>query len=123
MVVSIPDILQKIKRLFSSRLGETILIITIFALGNIGSYILGSTNSISPKTQPVIIAGDIETYEEIMSRVSKTTGVVFGSINGTKFYYDNCSGGKSIKNENRIWFETIAEAIAAGYTQATNCKP
>lgn len=123
MVVSIPDILQKIKRLSSNRIGETILIISIFALGNIGSYILGSTNNILTENEPVIIAGDIETYEDVMSRVNTSTGLVFGSINGTKFYYDNCSGGKSIKNENKIWFETIAEAIAAGYTQATNCKP
>lgn len=123
MDVSIHDILTKIKGQGRGRAGETALIIGLFIVANIVSYIIGSSTSTSIETSPVIIASNVKSYDEAISSVNLNTGIVFASKNGTKFYYDNCSGGKSIKSENRIWFETVEEAQAAGYTIATNCNP
>jgi hypothetical protein len=123
MDVSIHDIWAKIKGASSGRVGKTALIIILFVIANIASYMLGSSNNVSETTSPVIIAGNVKSYDEAISTVNLGTGIVFASKNGTKFYYDNCSGGKSIKTENRIWFEKEEEARAAGYTLATNCSP
>lgn len=44
------------------------------------------------------------------------------SKNGTRYHLPWCSGAKSINEANRVWFSTKAEAEAAGYTPAANCK-
>jgi len=43
------------------------------------------------------------------------------SKNGTKYYGAGCSGASRIKAENQVWFGTIEDAEAAGYTLAANC--
>lgn len=47
---------------------------------------------------------------------------VVASKSGTKYHLPSCPGAKSIKPENLISFATRAEAEAAGYTPAANCK-
>lgn len=54
--------------------------------------------------------------------VSRPAGSVVGSKNGSKYHHLWCSGVKSIKEENQIWFDSEEAALAAGYTQAGNCK-
>lgn len=48
--------------------------------------------------------------------------VYMASKNGTKYYLPTCGSAKRIKEENRVWFATKAEAEAAGYSAAANCK-
>lgn len=50
-----------------------------------------------------------------------TSGTYLGSKNGTKYYLPTCGGVKRIKTENIVWFQTKAEAEAAGYGPAANC--
>jgi hypothetical protein len=47
---------------------------------------------------------------------------ITASKNGTKYYYQNCSGVSRIKVENRIYFESEDEAQKAGYALANNCQ-
>ena len=49
-------------------------------------------------------------------------GQVVASKSGTKYHYPWCSGAKSIKEENKVYFDNIEAARAAGYTPAGNCK-
>lgn len=53
--------------------------------------------------------------------VGKASGTYLASKNGTKYYLPSCGGSKRIKEENKIWFDTKAEAEAAGYGPAANC--
>jgi hypothetical protein len=48
--------------------------------------------------------------------------IVYGSINGTKYYNHGCASGNRIKSENRIYFANPGEALLAGYEPAANCK-
>jgi hypothetical protein len=43
------------------------------------------------------------------------------SKSGSKYYLPTCSGATRIKEENKVYFATIAEAQAAGYAPAANC--
>ena len=43
------------------------------------------------------------------------------SKSGTKYYAPGCPGASRIKAENQVWFGTIDDAEAAGYTLAANC--
>lgn len=47
--------------------------------------------------------------------------VYMASKNGTKYYLPTCGTAKRIKEENRVWFATKDEAVAAGYSPAANC--
>lgn len=49
-------------------------------------------------------------------------GGYVASKNGGKYHLPWCSGAQRIKEENKVWFKTKAEAEAAGYTPAANCK-
>ncbi|MDP3402697.1 MAG: Ada metal-binding domain-containing protein [bacterium] len=50
-----------------------------------------------------------------------TSGTYLASKNGTKYYLPTCGSAKRIKPENIVWFQTKAEAEAAGYGPAANC--
>lgn len=49
-------------------------------------------------------------------------GEVVASKTGTKYYFPWCGTAKRIKEENKVWFASRAEAEAAGYEPAANCK-
>ncbi|MFZ2072803.1 MAG: hypothetical protein WA101_01975 [Minisyncoccia bacterium] len=46
----------------------------------------------------------------------------FASNRGQKYYSIGCSAGKTIKQENRIYFSTPSEAEQAGYTISSSCN-
>ncbi len=48
-------------------------------------------------------------------------GGYVASKNGTKYHLPWCGSAKQIKEENKIWFATKADAERAGYTAASNC--
>lgn len=43
------------------------------------------------------------------------------SQSGTKYYLPGCLGVNRIKEENKVWFSTIEDAVLAGYEPAANC--
>ncbi len=45
-----------------------------------------------------------------------------GSRNGEVYHLPHCSGAKRINEANRVTFNSKAEAEAAGYRPAANCK-
>jgi len=49
-------------------------------------------------------------------------GSYVASKSGTKYHLPWCGSAKQIKDSNKIWFQSKAEAEAAGYTPAANCK-
>jgi len=50
--------------------------------------------------------------------------VVASKASNSKLYHFTwCSGSKRIKEENQLWFDNEAAAIAAGYKLAGNCLP
>lgn len=49
-------------------------------------------------------------------------GEYVASKTGTKYYLPWCGTAKRIKEENKVWFSSKAEAESAGYEPAKNCK-
>jgi hypothetical protein len=52
---------------------------------------------------------------------SLTGGQVVASKSGTKYHLPTCPGAKQIKEANKIVFDSVAAAEAAGYKPAANC--
>jgi len=58
-------------------------------------------------------------WEEYQSQ--QRQGDYFGSRNGTKIYTEGCSAGSRIKDENKVFFETIQQAESLGYSLSSSC--
>ena len=51
-----------------------------------------------------------------------TQGQFVASKNGTKYYLPWCSGATRIKEENKVWFQSVEEAKRAGFAPSSACK-
>lgn len=103
-----------------------IWLILVAALG--GSLVFGFWSFLSTNFQPepltienVPVAGEGQTKITSGEKPATVTGKYVASKNGTRYYLPTCSGAKRIKEENKIWFKTAAEAQARGLTPAVNC--
>jgi len=54
--------------------------------------------------------------------MSADKGAFVASKNGKKYYPTGCSGANRIKEDNKIFFGTRAEAEQAGYGLGAGCK-
>lgn len=59
----------------------------------------------------------------VTSESTAFTERLVASSGGTRYYYMHCSGTERIKDENKIYFDTVKAAEAAGYTLALRCSP
>ena len=127
--MSITERLNKIKPL--------ILPLNLVLIGTLG-FGLGRYTRIEEAKVPVMIENPLG---EALATTSKTslggdsnlvstsldttnmmkTGTLVGSKNGTKYHYPWCGGAARIKEENKVWFASAAEATRLGYTPAANC--
>ena len=129
--------MQKIKLFIESERGKDILIILIVILVGICSFFLGRLSNQSSNDglkieftgQEAAAVGSITTKEpklianpSISAKINNNTqGSYFASKRGKKYYSTGCSAGKSIKQENRIYFQTSTEAEKAGFTFSSSC--
>lgn len=54
---------------------------------------------------------------------AEPAGAYLGSVNSDKFHAPDCRQAETIKEANRIWFDSREEAAAAGYTPCSVCQP
>lgn len=120
---------HKAKRAFQADFFTAIVIILVAFAG----FGLGRLSSLERKKTPILIErdqsflyqsnriipdGKINSSE--INKNSKQKSFV-ASKSGTKYYFPWCGTVSRIKEENKIWFASEAEAQKAGYTPATNC--
>ena len=135
--------MEKIKQFFNetmqSEKGKDILIVIIVVLVGLGSFELGRLSKENSSKGIRIEYGDqagnaISATESIgnLSQNAKIDPIIqnsnsvgktfFASSRGSKYYTISCSAGKTIKQENRIYFTTGEEAERAGYTLSSSCN-
>lgn len=127
--------MSKIKTWIQSEQGKDILIVLIVILVGLGSFELGrlSKSGRSPgikikypdqvTNQPAnaFSASSDASYNDPES-ASANTGSFFASKRGKKYYPLGCPAGSTLKEENKIWFETREEAEATGYELSSSCE-
>jgi hypothetical protein len=141
--------MEKIKSFINETLqsdkGKDILIVIIIILVGIGCFELGrlsksnDSRGIKITTTPTDTSSNIDQgiQQSINPSVNQTANVLgavgfqnsnsikktfFASSKGKKYYTISCSAGKTIKQENRIYFTTGEEAERAGYTLSSSCN-
>lgn len=105
-----------------------LLLIGIISFGLGRFSVLNKDSTVSwPETEPGVVfcnnnkdLGLIEESE--LNPLNFDHLNLVASKNGTKFHLLDCPGASQIKEENKIYFDSVELASAAGYTAAANCS-
>lgn len=146
VMVSIQEIYLNIKHLLRNpdigTIGAILLVgISSFSLGRLSNGGFGQVMEIganlgqSEVIQALPVTTEVDSVsvteplqaeqKDLESKTAKFNapeGNYVASKSGTKYHLPWCSGAQRIKEENKVWFKTKADAEAAGYTPAANCK-
>ena len=136
--------MEKIKQFLESEKGKDILIVIIIILVGLGSFELGRLSKENSSSGVRILPAQTGEYPNqaenqgasaILSENSLQTAIqvpptiqnsvgknFFASSRGSKYYTISCSAGKTIKQENRVYFTTGEEAQTAGYALSNSCQ-
>jgi len=122
--------MEKIKQFLESEKGKDILVIIVIILVGLGSFELGrlSKDSVNPGIkieypgQEANVLGSTENLSDNDNMQKSNPKNFFASSKGSKYYSISCGAGKTIKEENRIYFTTSTEAQNAGYVLSGSCK-
>lgn len=130
--------MKNIKHFLETTKGESILIIFIIILTSLISFELGrfsvDSNSgiklnFSQKKDKILSSSAInaENFLKINPNLDRTNNIntsksFFASKRGKKYYPIGCSAGKSIKQNNKIFFDSKEKAEKAGYTLSNSCR-
>ncbi len=139
--------MEKIKHFIESEKGKDILVVLIVILVGLGSFELGrlskenSSGGIKINYKNNDLLDSVDQGASVISSeiADMSRGVVktqnsgpetsleisknfFASNRGSKYYSLGCSAGKTIKQENRIYFTTGEEAQKAGYELSSSCQ-
>lgn len=125
--MNIPEIIKNRK---FPRIPENLAISLIIVLVAFGSFGLGRLSRISERQPAVSISGMTATAGTAISSpsaektesVAEKEGFIVGSKSSRKYHFPWCSGARQLKDSNKILFASAAEAEAAGYTKAANCR-
>ncbi len=112
----------------------TAIVIALVAFAGFG---LGRLSALEGKKSPVLIERNCslsslsnetvlsipnKNWTDIKSIQNSPEKLFVASKTGTKYYLPWCGAVSRIKEENKIWFASEAEAQKSGYTPAANCK-
>ena len=148
MLIMLSGIIKLCKRLdgwvknnngLARRGGGELYLAAVIVLVAVISFGLGRLSKIREEKTPITIetASSMSDIDEktngagimlqhnsstISSATSSSSKIFVASRNGKKYYYAWCESANVIKEQNRVWFSTKAEAEKAGYQPAANCK-
>lgn len=125
--MNIPEIIKNRK---FPRIPENAAISFIIVLVALGSFGLGRLSRISERQPTLPISGMTASAEkagtpattEAPENAEEKEGFIVGSKSSKKYHFPWCSGAKQLKDSNKVFFADTAEAEAAGYTKAANCR-
>lgn len=119
----IKPLLAILRKTVNSVIIYLIVVISIINAFGIG-YLSGIPSSINVYTEKNFAIDFINPKQGSAAHNSGTataTGDIVASKNGTKYYKTTCSGAKRIKEENKVYFQTVDDAVMAGYGEAKGC--
>ncbi len=130
--------MEKIKQFIENEKGKDILIVIIIVLVGLGSFELGRLSKENGSSgvkieypnqaedqgaSAILSENSLQTTTKISPIIQSSAGkIFFASTRGSKYYTISCSAGKTIKQENRVYFATGEEAQQAGYALSNSCQ-
>jgi len=137
-----PSVFNGVKQFLESEKGKDILIVIIVILVGLGSFELGRLSKENdsgglkidyPDQNNSQDSNTVQPEDNTQTSMNTAVGLpqsgiptagktFFASSKGKKYYTTSCSAGKTIKQENRVYFITGEEAEQAGYTLSSACQ-
>lgn len=130
----IDNLREKIKPTTGSTDRRDVILVAIMVVLAAGSFGLGRLSKSSVGGPGVTLqavslpqAAATQAGLQNLADMSKSSpnasiGAIFGSKNGTKYYWATCSGSSRIKEENKVFWSSEEEAREAGYEKSSTCK-
>lgn len=118
MRVILQDIREKIK---SALTDPRLYTAGVLILVGVASFGLGRQSVESTENEAIVAPVVRQTALKVEEKPLPATQYV-ASKNGQVYHLPHCSGAKNISPANKITFASKAEAEAAGYRPAANCK-
>ncbi len=135
---SLPDMAQKIKGILGFYEGGISTTLHVFLLLGVGfaAYMLGLVSgpvegqggevkvfSQGVRTLPnsILATNTLQQEPGPTNSLQTLTGKFVASKKGTKYHRTDCPGAQTMKDENKLYFQTEEEARAAGFAPAGNC--
>ncbi|MBI4093695.1 hypothetical protein HY417_01920 [Candidatus Kaiserbacteria bacterium] len=115
---SIQEVWVKIKNWMEEAVAEwgMIAIVVFLGLATFGLGRLSALEEARPAVSIQVAATDAD------ARAMTIGGLVVASRSGNAYHFPWCPGAATMKETNKIWFESEEAARAAGYSPAKNCK-
>lgn len=111
---------EKLKSFLRNDTYFTVVLIILVGAGSYGLGRLSVQDSIQNRGEVSELTELSPIKTQNKTEIDSKTPVVV-SKSGTKYHLLDCPGALQIKEENRVEFEDIEAAEAAGYTPAANC--
>lgn len=83
----------------------------------------GTTPTVQPTIQPTVTQSPGQTITPVPTSSPGPAGPYVASSGGTKFHLPTCSHAQRILPANLVTFATRQEALDAGYSPCSVCKP
>lgn len=106
---------------------DDLYLVAVLLLVGTGAFLLGRLSMTDNGHMPVSVEYvGIEAPREANSDARRPIMLshdnYVASVNGSRYYAPWCGGAGRIKEENKVWFSSKADAEQAGYTPAKTCK-
>ena len=113
--------MENLKQFLKENQSDTILFAGVLLISLISFGAGRMTVPLGTIPEPIII--ETSNTQPLITDTAKKIelGNLVASVNGTRYYIPSCSGVNRIKEENKIWFQSVEEAENLGYTPARNC--
>jgi len=133
--MSINELYGKIKGIVALLDKRDYFAVTLIVLTGFICFFCGMLYQKERSRPPVVITGGepvfsregVATTSKFLlldnsSTTVRVSGAYVGSKSSHKFHLPWCPGALKISDANKIWFDSKEEALAKGYTPASNCK-
>ena len=121
--VSISDFIAQCKTRLEQGIDEwgiavIVVLVAVIAFG------LGRLSAAEDRSPIRVVEAASSTLATDADRTHAVTpgGAYVASRTGKAYYFPWCTAADKISEQNKVWFKTEADAKAAGYTPAKNCK-
>ena len=115
---------KKIKELSVHKYFDNVIWFAILIVLCLGSFLIGIYYKGQQylEDNPISLEYDRETIQ-LWKEYQKTKNSLpyFGSKNGSMVYPIECSNGSRIKEENKVFFDSLKEGIHHGYKEGKSC--
>ena len=116
--MNIPELRLRVKNMAEDAVSEWGLIAIVLLLG-LSSFGLGRLSALQDARPPVAI---MQAAMQPAPRTMTEGGLVVAARGGGSYYYPWCTGATKIAPANQVWFQSEADAKAAGLAPAKGCK-